>query len=338
MNGIMDALGATGDYRMHALEYFRYIIPVSFIMLLWSVFNGILQGEGLMKYVMVSMILGMIGNIILDPVFIFLFHLGVKGAAIATGMAQLLSVMYLISLFVREKTLVKASWKIRSIHFNTVRKIAVIGVPQSLGQILMAISFLIFNRIVVGIDPYAFTAFSLCGRFDQAVMMPIFAIGAAVVTMVGQNAGRKNFQRVRTIWMYSIITAGITVIALATLMVLFAPYIYSFFSSVDEVVHYAVRQTRLLEYSFIFAAVGILSRSFFQAVGFPVPAFLITLLRLIIIAVPAVLLYVFVFNMGMYGVWFGLLTGNAIAAGISYMWAMRTINALIGGKISIKHS
>ncbi len=336
--GIMNALGAKGNYRIHALEYFRYIIPVSVFMFAGSVFNGILQGEGRMKYVMVSMFIGTAGNIILDPVFIFLLHLGVKGAAIATGIAQIISVMYLVSLFVRKKTLIQSSWKIRNIHLQTVKKISVIGIPQSLGQILMAVSFLIFNRVVVGIDPFAFTAFSLCGRFDQAVMLPIFAIGAAVVTMVGQNAGRGNFKRVRTIWIYSIITAGITVLFLATLMVIFAPQIYSFFSSVPAVVQYAVHQTRLLEYSFIFAAVGILSRSFFQAAGFPVPALLITLLRLIIIAVPAVLFYVYVLNMGMYGVWFGLLTGNTIAAGISLIWSLRTIKRLIRGSLQINHS
>ncbi len=336
--GIMNALGAKGNYRIHALEYFRYIIPVSVFMFAGSVFNGILQGEGRMKYVMVSMFIGTAGNIILDPVFIFLLHLGVKGAAIATGIAQIISVMYLVSLFVRKKTLIQSSWKIKNIHLQTVKKISVIGIPQSLGQILMAVSFLIFNRVVVGIDPFAFTAFSLCGRFDQAVMLPIFAIGAAVVTMVGQNAGRGNFKRVRTIWIYSIITAGITVLFLATLMVIFAPQIYSFFSSVPAVVQYAVHQTRLLEYSFIFAAVGILSRSFFQAAGFPVPALLITLLRLIIIAVPAVLFYVYVLNMGMYGVWFGLLTGNTIAAGISLIWSLRTIKRLIRGSLQINHS
>ena len=336
--GIMNALGAKGNYRIHALEYFRYIIPVSVFMFAGSVFNGILQGEGRMKYVMVSMFIGTAGNIILDPVFIFLLHLGVKGAAIATGISQIISVMYLVSLFVRKKTLIQSSWKIRNIHLQTVKKISVIGIPQSLGQILMAVSFLIFNRVVVGIDPFAFTAFSLCGRFDQAVMLPIFAIGAAVVTMVGQNAGRENFKRIHTIWIYSIITAGITVLFLATLMVIFAPQIYSFFSSVPAVVQYAVHQTRLLEYSFIFAAVGILSRSFFQAAGFPVPALLITLLRLIIIAVPAVLFYVYVLNMGMYGVWFGLLTGNTIAAGISLIWTLRTIKRLIRGSLQINHS
>ncbi len=337
-NNFMDILGAVGSYRIHALEYFRYIIPAAALMFIISVFNGVLQGEGLMRYVMISMFIGTIGNIILDPIFIFFLHLGVKGAAIATGIAEIFSVIYVIFVFMRGKTLIKVEWKLKNVSIEVIKKISFIGFPQSLGQILMAVSFLIFNRVVVSIDPLALTAFSLCGRFDQAVMIPIFAIGAAVVTMIGQNAGRGNFERVRSIWLYSVGSAVLVVIVLATLMIVFAPVIYSFFSNIDEVVKYSVTQTRLLEYSFIFAVVGILARSFFQAVGFPVPALIITLLRLIIIAVPAVLIYVYIFDLGMYGVWFGLLTGNSLAAVFSIYWTSKTIKRLKDGSLVIKHS
>ncbi len=335
---LVGLLGAEGDYRIHALEYLRYIIPAAALMFILSVFNGILQGEGLMKYVMISMIIGTVGNIILDPVFIFLLDMEVKGAALATVIAQVFSVIYAISVFTRNKTLVKVEWKLSNIDSSFVKRIISIGFPQSLGQILMAVSFLIFNRIVISIDPLALTAFSLCGRFDQAVLIPIFALGAAVITLIGQNAGRGNFNRVKLIWRSSLLSAVAVVIFAATIMIVFAPKIYSFFSSNSQVVWYSVTQTRLLEYSFIFAAAGILSRSFFQAVGLPVPALIITLLRLIIIAVPAVYIYVYILDMGMYGVWFGLLTGNSIAAFISYFWTSSVINKLERGTLKINQN
>ncbi len=336
-NQLVNILGASGSYKLHALEYLRYIIPAAALMFILSVFNGILQGEGLMKYVMISMMIGTAANIILDPVMIFIMDLGVKGAALATVISQVFSVFYSVSVFTRNRTLVKVEWRIRNIDTAFMKNIILVGFPQSLGQILMAVSFLIFNRVVVGIDPLALTAFSLTGRFDQAVLIPIFAIGAAIITLIGQNAGRGNFDRVREIWKYSLITAVLVVIASATVMIIFAGDIYSFFSRNDKVVWYAVTQTRILEYSFIFAAAGILARSFFQAVGFPVPALIITLLRLIIIAVPAVLIYVYVFDLKMYGVWFGLLTGNSTAAVISLLWTSKTIKKLEEGKLVIKH-
>jgi len=89
---------------------------------------------------------------------------------------------------------------------------------------------------------------------------------------------------------------------------------------VDMVVNYAVLQVRVIIFSFIFTVVGILARSTFQAMGNPIPALIITVLRLVVIALPASYLYVYAFNLGIYGVWFGLVTGNFIAAIISFFW------------------
>lgn len=335
---ILHMLGAEGDFFIHGLEYFRYIIPVAALMFIASVFNGILQGEGQMKFVMISMIIGTLGNVILDPLFIFTFNLGIRGAAIATGVSQIISVLYLISVFLRGKTLVHVEWKLSNISKISMVKIANIGLPQALSQIIMSFSFLIFNRVVVDIDPLALTAFSLCGRFDMAVLMPIFAIGAALVTMVGQNAGRGNFTRIMSIWKISLLSATFIVVIIASIMIIFANSIYSFFSNIDAVVNYAVIQTRIIEYSFIFAVVGILGRSLFQGIGYPIPALIITLLRLVIVSVPAVFVYVYVFNLGMYGVWFGLITGNTIGALFSLVWGTRTIKRLEQKKLSIRHS
>ena len=88
----------------------------------------------------------------------------------------------------------------------------------------------------------------------------------------------------------------------------------------------------------IFAVVGILGRSLFQGIGYPIPALIITLLRLLLISVPAVMVYVYVFNLGMYGVWFGLITGNAAGALISLVWGTRTIYLLEKKRITIRKS
>ncbi len=330
---LVKILGAEGTYSLHALEYLRYIIPGAAVMFVLSVFNGILQGEGLMKYVMISMALGTVVNIILDPVFIFILDMGVKGAALATVIAQVFSVVYSLSVFIRNKTLVKVEWKVRNINSHSISRIIAIGFPQSLAMILIGISFLIFNKIVISIDPLALTAFSLCGRFDQIVLIPLFALGAALITLVGQNAGRGNYVRIRQIMVSALISSFAVITITATFMVIAAPWIYSFFSTNKQVVLYAVTQTRLLEYFYIFAAVSIIARSFFQAVGSPFPAFVIVLLRLLLIAVPAAYVFVYSFNMGMYGVWLALITGNLISAVVSFLWTSFRIKSLLNREV-----
>ena len=329
---IVKTLGATGDYYTHALEYFLFIIPAALLMFVGNVFFGIIQGEGLMEKLMKAMIIGTVTNIVLDPVFIFLLGMKVKGAAVATDIAQIVSLGYAVSIFLRKKALVQIDWSIKNVDFGIIRQIIAIGLPQAAGQIMMSVSFLIFNRVVISIDPHALTAFSLCGRFDMIVRTPIFAISSALITMIGQNYGRGNFERLKSIWWVGIGSAAIVVTAIAAIMVIIAPFIYPFFSDVGNVVRYAVTQTRIIEFTFLFAAMGILARSTFQAMGYPWPAFVIPVLRLVVIAIPAVYLYVYVLGLGMYGVWFGIITGNAVSATISMLWMNRTLNVLPRGR------
>lgn len=332
---ILAVLGAQGDYLTHALEYMMYIIPAGVLMFLASVFIGILQGEGMMRHVMVAMIVGTVANIVLDPIFIFPLGMKVRGAALATTLSQALATGYMVSVFLRRKTLVPVHWRLSKVDWRTIRKVAAVGLPQSAGMILMSASFLVFNRVVISIDPVALTAFALCGRLDQVVLMPIFSIAAALVTMIGQNAGRGNFERVRQVWNRGLASAMVLVAGAATAMFVLAPVIYPFFSDVPEVVRYAVRQTRIVEYSFLLAVIGILSQSLFQAIGHPLPALFLTTLRLLLLAVPAILLLVYVLGLGLLGVWLGLVAANALSAIVSYLWSRRTVTGLASGRLRV---
>lgn len=332
---ILQGLGAEGDYYTHGLEYLQFIIPAGPVMFFTFVFSGILQGEGLMKYVMNSMIIGTVLNIVLDPIFIFVLKLDVRGAALATVIAQAIGLIYVITVFIRNKSSIKINWTIANIKARTMKDIASIGLPQSFGMIIMSMSFFIFNRIVIDIDELALTAFSLCGRFEQVMMMPAFAIAAAIVTIVGQNSGRGNFDRVRKTvhesWRIGLIAVGI----LTAVMVAAAPWIFKPFTAVEQVRWYAVMQYRVLGASYLCALIGITGRSFFQAIGYPLPALLLTLLRLILIALPAMLIMVYVFNLGMWGVWIGLASGAIISMFVSIFWVHRTIDKLESGRMEI---
>jgi putative MATE family efflux protein len=332
---ILQGLGAEGDYYTHGLEYLKFIIPAGPVMFFYFIFSGILQGEGLMKYVMNSMIIGTVLNIILDPIFIFLLKLDVRGAAIATVIAQAVAMIYVITVFIRNKSSIRIDWAISNIKSKTVKDIISIGLPQSFAMIIMSLSFFVFNKIVIEIDELALTAFALCGRFEQVMMMPAFAIGAAIVTIVGQNAGRGNFKRVRqTInqsWLIGLISVGIITAVIVSL----APWIFKPFTDVEKVRWYAVMQYRVLGASYLCALIGITGRSFFQAIGYPMPALFLTLLRLILIALPAMLIMIYVFDMGMWGVWIGLVSGSVVSMLVSIFWVRRTINRLESGKMEI---
>lgn len=335
---IVRAMGAEGDYYKHGLNYLLWVTPVALFAFVGNVFFGIFQGEGLMKHMMVAMIIGTVVNIVLDPVFIFALNLDVRGAAIATGLAQFISLIYALSIFAAKKTLVPISWSISNVRLEIIKKITVIGLPQAMGQITMSIAFLLLNRLVVSIDPLAMTAYSLCGRLDQIVLMPSFALAAAMITIVGQNAGRGNLKRADHAVKVGYAAGFVVVFSFAIVMIALARFIYPLFSNIEEVVNYAVRQTYTVELFFSLAVVGIINRSVFQAIGYPMPAFFITLMRVLIVSVPAAYLYVGVFNMGIYGVWFGMATGIVLSFIVSLVWVRYVMRGLLNGTREIRHT
>jgi putative MATE family efflux protein len=284
---------------------------------------------------MISIILGTGLNIVLDPVLIFVFGLGVPGAALATVIAQGAAVAYSVQIIVRKKALSRVEWKLAHVDIAVIGRVVSVGIPQSVNQILLSLTFLILNGVVVSIDPRALTAFALCGRMDQIVLTPIFATGSTLITMVGQNAGRGLFDRVRDIWRTGVATAAAVVAVLAGLLMIAAPLLYRAVSTDPEVIAYAVRQTRIVELSFAFASVTILGRALFQAIGHPVPAVVITSLRMFVIAIPVVYLLVRVFDLGMYGVWTGVITGNVLSGLISLVWARTALTRLSAGTLKV---
>jgi putative MATE family efflux protein len=333
--GLLRLLGAQGDYYTHAREYLLWIMPSIGLAMLSSVFVGILQGEGKMQHAMVAMFIGTAVNIALDPILIFGAGWGVAGAALATDISQALAVAYIVSVFVRGKSTVAVDWRRSNIDTHTMGKIIAVGLPQAVTQIIMSMSFLVFNRIVVGLDPLALTAFTLNGRIEQVILLPIFAMGSAMITMAGQNAGRGLYDRVRDVWRQGIAASAAVVGAIAGAVFLLAPVIYPVFTDNTTVLGYSVTQTRIMAFSFLFAVLGIQARSIFLAIARPFPALVLTLLRLLGLALPAILILVYVLHLGMWGVWIGLVGANVISGLISLLWTNRTIAGIRSGRIRL---
>ncbi len=344
-NRLVAAMGAEADYAMYALAYFRWILPGLGLMIAFHVLIGVVQGEGQMKYMMITMVAGNLINIVLDPFFILDnvgplpgLGMGVSGAALATIIGQSLAGLYLIWVFASKKTVVPVAWKVRHIRLKIIGQIVAVGFPGALSMMLMAMSFLIVNRVLIDIDPRSVTAASLCGRLDQLVLMPIFALSAALMTVVGQNMGRGQIERARKAWKTGAMMAVVATLSAATTLVIAAPYVYRAFSSDPAVLSYTVRQTRIVEYSFVFASLAMMARSVFQAMGRPWPGLIITALRMVGLVLPFALFFVYVLDWGIYGVWGGMIAGNILGAIISLGWVRVYWNRLESGKIDYAHT
>lgn len=332
---LVSMLGAQGAYFERGLVYFKYMVPFAALMVALHAVAGIFQGEGKMKRIMTAMMIGTVVNVILDPIFIFVLKWEVRGAALASVAGQLIAFIYVLVSIGAKDNIVQIKWSVKDISFKLMGEIIVIGFPMALGQMAMAISMVLFNHILIKIDQQAMAAFTLVGRFDQGVLMPIFALSSAMITVVGQNAGRGNFQRIREAWKGGIIMSGVVVCVLALIHIVAAPYLYRSFSEVQSVVDYCVRQTRILEFSFIFAVVGIIGRSVFQAIGYPMPALILTIIRTLAIGFPLAYLFTFTFDMKVNGVYYGMLIGNMCTAVLGLLWISSALSRLEKGTLKV---
>jgi putative MATE family efflux protein len=328
---LVKLLGAKGEYYVHAIDFFRYLVPLAALCFMGNVLLGILLGEGRTSKVMLAMIITTVANVILDPVFIFVLKLGVKGAGLAIVVSQVVAAAYLLPLFLKNKTSVRIEWRWANIDFGTMKKIIAVGFPHAAGQIIMASSVLVLNRITLGIDQFALTAYSVCARFDQVLVVPVMAIGSGIITMMGQNFGRRRFTRVKTIWRTGTLVGMAVSALLAALLFVFAPRIVPFFTAVEEVARFGVRQMRIVQFSFVLAAVAIVGTSSFQAIARPIHGLVVTTVRLAAVSIPLAYILVRVFGLGMYGVWFGVVAGNIVSALFGFLWVRRALTRLQRG-------
>ncbi len=311
-----------------AFIFFRTLLPGLILMLFSHVFVGILQGEGKTTLIAKAMIISTLLNIVLDPVLIFWAGLGVAGAGIATSVSIGVSTLYIVFVFIRKKSVIPLSFNIFKASKKIMGQIISTALPNFISMAALNVSFLILNKIVCSLDEASMNALSLVGRMDQLAFIPSFAIAGATITMISQNYGRNQLDRVRLIYKTNILL-GISAVALVALGYnLIAPFFFQLFTSVNEVLSMAVTQVHVLAFSFVGVSVAIISTACFQATGRPVPALVITLIRMGLVAIPLALLLTFCFHMGMKGVWTGLGLGNIFCLPFAWIWTLRHLRQL----------
>lgn len=312
----------------YGLQFFTWLLPGFGLMLVSQAFLGMLQGEGRTDTMAKAMVASTVLNIVLDPVFIFYLHLGVAGAGIATSISITVAMAYALVMFNGKGSHLPLTFNITRSKGIYVKEIIRIGFPNFISMAAMSLSFMVLNKIVGGIGQTEMNGWTLVGRMDQIVLIPSFALSGATISMIAQNFGRGNLDRVKKIYRTNV-RLGITVVAgVACIYMIASRPFFSFFSNVPEVVRSAAHQVHLIALTFTGVSVAIISTSAFQATGKPLPALAISLTRMGLIAIPLAALFVFVFHLGMTGVFIAMIIGNLTAMPIAYYWTKRHLKKL----------
>jgi putative MATE family efflux protein len=330
---VFDLMGAKEISGM-ATSYGRIIVGGSLIIFFANNANAILRAEGDTKRAMYAMIVGSALNIVLDPIFIYVFDLGVAGAAWATMVSfSFTAVLLFYWLFFRKDTFVTFNLGSFKFKWTIFKDIMRVGAPASLQQMSMAIQMFILTMIVAVVGEHEGVAVFTTGwRVIMIAILPLMGIATALVSVSGAAYGERVYSKVKLALYHGIRYGLIIEIFISILIFVLAPVIVLMFTwSADsqklrpDLVIF-LRMFTLMNFS---AAFGMLSGSVFQGIGRGFKSLFVTLFRTIAFALVFTILFGLVFDWGLPGVWGGILLGNALGAGLSFTWVSLTVRRLI---------
>lgn len=318
--------GATEGNIGYAHDYLFYILIGLIPFSLSVIFNNLARAEGRAKIAMVSMIIGAGVNIILDPIFIFDWglNLGVKGAAIATIIAKTASFIYVFaaSLSTRSKLHINLK-KIHEVDFKMIGEITAIGFPSFIRNGLGAVLVILVNNLIgkyVIDDPDIYISiFGVVNRLLMFLLMPGFGLVQGLQPIVGYNFGAKLYQRLYDVISYTKKLMLIYFIGAMTVSLVFAKQLFLLFSEEQNEIFMTAGPIALrwVSLGFVLISFQIILSSVYQAMGYPVRAFLVAMSRQFILFIPLVLLFTYLF--GVQGIWFTFMASDLIAGFVSYI-------------------
>ena len=306
----------TDDAELLGLStsYSEIVMIFSFFMLLSMMNERILQGTGDSFSSMLSQMTGAITNIILDPVFIFVFKMGVNGAAIATVIGQAVGCAVSLYFVIRNKYI-----KIKPQHLKLEKRMVAsiysVGAPTIITNSIGTVMTGAMNAILIGFSTTAVSVFSVYFKLQSFVFMPIFGLSSGMVPIIAYNYGARKKKRVMsTIYIGTIIAIGIMVVG-TIVFNLFPEVLLSLFSATEEMYRLGVPALRIISLCFVSAAISIGLGSSFQATGYGIGTMIVSISRQLLVLIPTT--YIMAKLVGINGVWFSFIIAEAVGLAVS---------------------
>ncbi|BDF59521.1 multidrug transporter MatE [Christensenellaceae bacterium] len=288
--------GATENSMPYALDYGRIIVLGLPFVVIGTGLNSCIRAEGSPKVAMLSMIAGAVVNTVLDPIFIFVFHWGVEGAAWATILGQILTLLVSITYLPKMKT-IRIKRMDMKLALKTAKTVMGYGISSFITQIAITISILVANNMLVqygltsvyGPDiPLA--AFGIVMKVNQILLSFMIGFGLGAQPIVGFNYGAKHGKRVRQAYRIAVTCATLVAVVGFILFQFFPQGIINLFGSEEGLYNeFAQKSFRIFLMLCLLNGFQMVTGIFFQALGKPVKAALITLSRQLLLLVPAML-------------------------------------------------
>ncbi|SMC23636.1 putative efflux protein, MATE family [Clostridium acidisoli DSM 12555] len=300
---ILNLLGASPETMPYARQFATILLLGAVLQNVGFGLNPLMRSEGAPKMAMITMLIGAVLNFMINPLFVFVFHFGVRGSAFATVISQTVCSIWILYYFTKGKSLLKLKKQNMRLEKNIVKETMAIGMSPFAMQIAASIVTIVFNTTLEkhGGD-LAIAAFSLINSITILILMPLLGINQGAQPIIGYNYGAKKISRVKktlrnaTIAATCISTLGFVIVQL------FPVQIISIFNTTDSKL-ISIGSNGIVIYLRMFAVVGIQASfsNYFQSIGKAKHSMFLSLSRQIVLLVPLVL--ILPNFMGINGVW-----------------------------------
>lgn len=316
---LLTLFGCTDALREYALSYGGIIAIGLPFMMIGTTLNSIIRADGSPKFAMTSMVAGAILNVILDPIFIFVFEMGVEGAAIATVISQILTFTMNI-LYIRKFKSVHFDRTNFKYEFSTSRKIAMLGISSFITQMSIVIVMAVENNLLKKYGAESefgseipITVFGIVMKISQILNSIIIGIAAGSQPILGYNYGAQKYDRVKkTLKIVLCVSLVISTIAFILFQTIPDKLILIFGNGDSKYIEFACLSFRTYLMLCIVNGIQIPSGIFFQAIGKSVKSALLSSSRQVLFLIPAMIIFTSIFGIK------GFLYSGPVADGLAF--------------------
>ena len=253
---VLQWVGTPSDVMESSVLYLRiYFLGILSVMV-YNMGSGILRAEGDSRNPLYFLIVSSVTNIILDMLFVIVFHMGIAGVGWATLIAQTISAVLTMLLLMRTKEEYQVKLKHIRFHKHMLYEIVRLGLPSGLQNAIVS-----FSNVIVQSNINAFGSLAMAGcgsytKIDGFAILPVMSYSMALTTFTGQNMGAKKYDRVKQGAKTGILMSVITIVCISALLLILGPNVLAIFSSDPTVINYGLYMMHVLAPGYIFLAIS----------------------------------------------------------------------------------
>ena len=333
---LLNIMGAS-SVLSYAMEYGIIIFSFSFAMLLPPIFGGAFRAEGDVKRATLPIAITAVINMCIDPIFIYTFGLGVAGAAWATVLAHILSIVAMLYwMLIKKDTYLKYGREYFHNNLSMYKDILVVGIPASLEQLILSALTIVVNFMLTIVSgPVAVAVYTAGWRIINLGMLPAIGVGTASISVAGVAFGARKYENLRITARYAVKVALIASIIVCIILNVFAnqiAFVFSYSESSAQLEPLIASFIQLMCLFILYVPFGASAGNVFQGVGKGSISFVLTAFREFVLVLIFAYVLGFIFNMGETGIYYGMLLGGGIGSLICYACIELYINKLIRGR------